>query len=196
MQGQGTMGRITEINGNSLTVTRSDGSTVTVKLTEGTEFRKDRQSAKLSDFKVGDYVMVRGGENLDHSVTAQMVGARSGGPGGGFGELGKDFVAGEVKSVAAPKLTILRPDSVTQTLELTEETSLRKGRESITIADIQPGDHIVVRGGPQNNVFVPKTLILLSAEQWERMQQFASGVRSPAGNSPGGSSTNANPPHP
>ena len=204
MQGQGTIGKITEINGNSLILARSDGSTTTVKLTDKTEFRKDRQPAKISDFKVGDSVMVRGDENPDHSVTAQVLGARSGGPGGagggpGFGELGKDFVAGEVKSIDAPKLTVLRPDSVTQTLELTEDTSLRKGRESITMADIQPGDHVIVRGGVQNNVFVPKTLILLSAEQWERMQQFASGMpgaRTPSGSSQGGSSASPNSPHP
>ena len=44
----------------------------------------------------------------------------------------------------APKITVLRPDNVTQTLELNEETSLRKGRESVTMADIQVGDHVFV----------------------------------------------------
>jgi hypothetical protein len=33
-----------------------------------------------------------------------------------FGEMGKDFVAGVVKSVGAPKLTVLRADNITQTL--------------------------------------------------------------------------------
>ena len=98
--------------------------------------------------------------------------------------MGKDFVAGVVKSVDAPKLTVLRSDNVTQTLELNEDTSLRRGRESITMADIQPGDHIVIRGGLQNNAFVPKSVILLSAEQWERMQQFAQGRAGQAGSGP------------
>src|SRR6266480_2232104 len=105
------------------------------------------------------------------TVTAQMIGGRSGGGpeggrgfggGGGFGEMGKDFVVGEVKSVDAPKLTVLRPDNVTQTLELNEEPSLRRGRESITMADIQPGDHVVVRGAVQDNAFVPKNVMVLS----------------------------------
>jgi hypothetical protein len=121
-------------------------------------------------------VYVRGEENVDHSVTAQLIGGRSGGGpeggGRGFGELGKDFVVGEVKSIDAPSLTVLRPDSVTQTLELNEETSLRRGRESITMADIQPGDHVVVRGAVQNNAFVPKNVMVLSPEQWKQMEEL------------------------
>jgi hypothetical protein len=205
-EGHGTIGKITAIHGNSLQIVRPDGSSVTVNLTDKTEYRKDRQPAQLSDFKVGDFVMASGEESPDHSVTAQSLRGRSAnggpvamgsGPGGGaaFGEMGKDFVAGVVKSVDAPKLTVLRADNVTQTLELNEDTSLRRGRESITMADIQPGDHVIVRGGLQNSAFVPKAVILLSAEQWERMQQFAQGRAGQAGNG----STNApagNSPHP
>jgi len=77
-----------------------------------------------------------------------------------------------VKSVDAPKLTVLRADNVTQTLELNEETSLRRGRESITMADIQPGDHVVIRGAVQNNAFVPKNVMLLTPEQWERLEEM------------------------
>jgi len=194
MEGRGIAGKIIAINSGSIEMTKPDGTTVTVKLTDKTEFRKDRQPAKIADFKVGDLVFVRGDENADHTLTAQMIGGRTGnspgggggsfGGGAGFGEMGKDFVIGEVKSVDAPKLTIVRSDNVTQTLELTEDTSLRKGRESITMADIHPGDHVVIRGAPQNNVFVPKNVMVLSPEQWERMQQMAGGERGPAGSAP------------
>src|SRR5882762_6233959 len=134
-EGHGTAGEITAIQGKSLQVLRPDGSTATINLTNKTEYRKDRQPAQLSDFKVGDFVMVRGDENPDHSVNAQSLSGRSAnagsvvmsvgsGGGAGFGEMGKDFVAGVVKSVDAPKLTVLRADNVTQTLELNEDTSL------------------------------------------------------------------------
>jgi hypothetical protein len=106
--------------------------------------------------------------------------------------MGKDFIAGEIKSVDAPKLTVLRPDNVTQTIELNEETSLRKGRDSITMADIQPGDHLVARGSMQNNVFTPKNVMILSPEQWQRMQEFAGRPRGTAQDAPG----NAKPPAP
>jgi hypothetical protein len=190
------LGKITAISKGSMELAKPDGSTATVKLTDKTEYRRDRQGAKLGDFKVGDMVFVRGEENADHTVTAQLIGGRSGsgpdggrgfGGGGGFGELGKDFVVGEVKSVDAPNLTVLRPDNVTQTLELNEETSLRRGRESITMADIQQGDHVVVRGSVQNNAFVPKNVMVLSPEQWKQMEELRrmSGT-GPAGNAPAG----------
>jgi len=203
VEGRGVAGKITAINSGSIEMTKPDGTSVTVKLSDKTEFRKDRQPAKIADFKVGDLVFVRGDENVDHTVTAQMIGARSGngpggggggfGAGGGFGEMGKDFVAGEVKSIDAPKLTIMRTDNVTQTLELTEDTSLRRGRDSITMADIHPGDHLVARGASQNNVFVPKNVMVLSPEQWERMQQMVSGRGGPAGSAPAKAPAN-NPP--
>jgi hypothetical protein len=193
-RGPGLFGKITAISNGTVQLTKADGMTAVVKITDKTEFRKDRQNAKLEDFKVGDTVFVRGVENADHSVTAAMIGARNGGgpqgggrgPGGGagFGEMGKDFLVGEVKAVDAPKITILRPDNVSQTLELNEETSLHKGRESITMADIQLGDHVVVRGGVQNNTFVPKTVMVLAPEQWKRMQEMGANGRGPGGNAP------------
>jgi hypothetical protein len=185
--GRPVFGKITAIHDGSLEIAGMDGQAVNVKLTPQTEFRKDREAAKLADFKVGDMVMVRGDENADHSVTAKVIGGRSGaynGPGlggrpnggmmGSPGTLGKDYVAGEVKSIDAPKLTVLRTDNVTQVLELNEDTSLRRGRESITMADIKVGDHVMARGAVQNEVFVPKGVMVMNPEQWQRMQQMLS----------------------
>jgi hypothetical protein len=178
-------GKIAAIHADSLDLTDQNGSTVMVKLSDKTEFRKDRQPAKRTDFKVGDIVIVRGQENPDHTWAAQMIAARSmnergqngrGGPGGGFGAagtLGKDYVAGEIKSMEAPSITVLRTDNVTQKIELTEETSLHKGRDSVTMADIQVGDHLFARGAIQNNVFVPKNVMVVNLEQWKRMQDMA-----------------------
>jgi hypothetical protein len=182
-QGEGgprpLFGKITAIGDGAIELATADGQTLTVKVTGQTEFRKDREPAKATDFKVGDMVVVRGDENADHSVTARMVGARTGGPGGPggaggrqMGTLGKDYVVGEVKSIDAPRLTVLRPDNVTQTLELNEETSLRKGRDSITMAEIQVGDHVVARGATEKDVFVPKGVMVMNAEQWKRMQEM------------------------
>jgi hypothetical protein len=204
-QGRPVMGKITAISGGTIQLSTPEGVNITVKISDKTEYRKDRQPAKLGDFKVGDMVFVRGEESADHSVTAQLIGARSGGcpegsgrgpgGGGGFGEMGKDFIAGEVKSIDAPKLTVLRVDNVTQTLELNEETSLHKGRDSITMADIQPGDHVVVRGAVQNNTFVPKNVMVLSPEQWKRMQEMGANRNGQAGNAPA-APPKENPPQP
>jgi hypothetical protein len=176
-----TFGKITAIHDGVIELAKPDGQTVTVKVTPQTEFRKDREPAKAADFKVGDMVAVRGDENPDHTINARTIGARTGGPGAGgpggggmfaAGTLGKDYVLGQVKAIDPPRITVLRTDNVTQTLELNEDTTLRRGRDSITMADIQVGDHLMARGAAQNDVFVPKGVMVMSPEQWERMQQF------------------------
>jgi preprotein translocase subunit YajC len=198
-------GKIIAIKDGALELTRPDGNSMTVKITGKTEYRKEQQSAKLADFKVGDMVFIRAEGTADAGFTAMLVATRTGngpsgpgrgGPGGqgggmmmmGGGELGKDFVFGEVKSVDAPKITVLRPDNVTQTLELNEETSLHKGRESVTMADIQPGDHVFIRGGVENNAFVPKMVMVIGPEQWKRMQEM--GMLPQAGKPPADSKPN------
>jgi len=55
---------------------------------------------------------------------------------------------------------------------LNENTSLRKGRDSVTMADIQVGDHLMARGSLENNVFVPKGVNVVNPEQWKRMQEM------------------------
>ena len=176
-------GKITSIQNGVIEIAAPNGPTVKVKYTDQTQFRKDRQPVKASDFKVGDMIAVRGEEGADHVINATLIGGRTGGPGGGpggggmmmagpAGTLGKDYVIGEVKAVDPPRMTVLRTDHVTQTLELNEDTSLRKGRDSIIMADIQVGDHIISRGAVQKDVFVPKAVMVLGPEQWQRFQEF------------------------
>jgi preprotein translocase subunit YajC len=183
----GVFGKLTAIHDQSIEIATPNGENVTVKISSGTQFRKDQEAAKFADFKVGDVVFVRGQENADHTWTAEVLGQRSGGfggrgagSGGGAGVrptgvLGQDYVFGELKAIDAPKLTILRPDNVTQTVELNEETSLRKGQNSVTMADIQIGDHVMVRGGMKDGAFQPKSVMVIGPEQWKRIQEMGMG---------------------
>lgn len=186
-RGRPVFGKIAAISDDLLEVAQPDGTRVSLKLTAATEFRKDRQPAKAADFKVGDPVVVRTNQPDGTGDTAVMIAsgqfmmrAGPGGQGSGgrgmFGTLGKDFVLGEVKAVDPPKLTVQRPDNVTQTLELNENTSLQRGRDSITMAEIQAGDHVMARGAVENGVFVPKTLRVIAPEQWKRMQEMMQGI--------------------
>ena len=202
-----TFGRIAAIREGVLDLATPDGQTITIKLTDKTEFRKDREPAKLADFKVGDMIAVRGEKNGDNSITAQTVAGRNGGPGmagegSGFrggpggpeGVLGKDYVIGEVKSLDPPKIVVMRPDNILQTLELDENTSLRKGRDPATMADIQVGDHLMARGAAQGDAFVPKSVFVIGAEQWKRMQESGrGGLRSGAPPSAAPATQNATP---
>jgi hypothetical protein len=184
-RGRGVFGKISAIQGDSIEITGQDGNKFSVKVTSSTELRKERQPARMSDFKVGDTVAVRTNQDSGNAAgaTAVMIVAvpaggfagRGGGGGGQFmmqGTMGKDYVVGEVKSIDVPKLTVVRTDHVTQTLELNEDTSLRRGRDSITMAEIQPGDHVFARGAVTNDVFVPKNVMVIPPEQWNRMQEM------------------------
>jgi len=211
-RGRAVFGKISALQSDSIEITGPDGSKTALKLTGNTEFRKDRQAAKAADFKVGDAVVVRTDQPDGKGTIAVMVasgqgfgrggagqGGGFGGPGGGagmFGTLGKDFVIGEVKAVDAPRLTVTRTDNISQTLELNEETSLRRGRDSITMADIQVGDHVFARGAMENNVFVPKNLNVIPPEMWKRMLEMNGGAGPGAVNAPAAPNQPASPPNP
>ena len=161
-------GTITAISGDSITLKTFDGKTATVHVSDSTRYRKDRNDAKPSDFKVGDMVMVRGeqaGEDKWNATTVMGrtggMGPGQGGPGGPHSEiLGKKFIVGEIKSIDGVKLTILRPDGETQTIAVDENTSFRKQRESVTLADFHAGDKVFGRGEVKDGVFVPAVLNL------------------------------------
>jgi hypothetical protein len=160
-QFQGTGGTITGISADTIMLKNMDGNSVQVNVSSSTRYRKDRQQAQFSDFKVGDQVMVRGTPAGSNVWTAEVVAARpANGPGSdAFREaMGKRFIVGEVKSINGTQLTIERPDGVSQTIAVDESTSFKKQGESITLADLKAGDHVFGRGEMKNDVFVPAEL--------------------------------------
>jgi hypothetical protein len=154
----GVAGTITAIDDSKITIKTLDGATVQVTTTEDTQFHKNRQPAKLNDFKVGNEIFA-GGELKDGVVQAKMVGSHPTGAQPEFREaLGKRFIVGEVKAISGTRVTILRPDGVTQNISVDEKTSFRKNQESVTLADVKVGDHVFGRGEVKKDVFVPADL--------------------------------------
>ena len=177
---RGVAGQITEISGSTLKLKLRDGSTATVTVTSETRFRKEQQEAKLSDFKIGDNIMVRGESTGENGWTARMIGSA---PSQAQMQemqqrmkaaMGKTIVVGEVKSIDAPKLTISRSDGVDQTIEADENTSFRRGREeSITLPDIKVGDTVFARGELKDGMFVPTAINVVDPEMARRMKERA-----------------------
>jgi len=185
-QMRGTAGTITAINGDTLTVKQTmNDSSVTVKLSDKTEYRKDREPAKLSDLKVGDFVMIRGEHTSESEIAASAV--MTGPPGGGrfvmrtgpggegtangnMADLGKTFIVGEIKAIDGAKITVHRPDDQDQTIQADENTSFRKAGESITLPDIKAGDTIMGRGEVKDGVFVPATINVVDPQRMQMMR--------------------------
>ncbi len=187
---QGVGGTITAITADTITLKTMNGSQATVKLTPQTMYRRDREPAKLSDFKVGDMIMVRGEPSGESSWTAQgvmsnqnMAMMRD--------QLGKKFIAGEVAKIEDTKLTINRPDGQTQVIQVDESTSFQNAkRESITLADIKVGDRVFGRGDLKDGIFVPAVLNVGAPGEMRMMRRGGPGQ----GAGPGGSGQNPPPP--
>ena len=192
---QGIGGTITAIEGDTLTLKTMDGKQATVKVTSNTRFRRDRQESKLSDFKVGDMIMVRGESNGENAWTAQVI-ASNQNMGRGMmmmrEEMGKKFIAGEVAKIDGTSLTINRPDGQTQVIQVDETTSFQNAkRESITLADIKVGDRVFGRGDLKDGVFVPAVLNVGAPGEMRMMRR--DGPDGPGQNPPAPPASNQQP---
>jgi hypothetical protein len=167
--GDNVMGKVSAVSNDSVTVTPANGGApVTVKVGNDTRIFKDRQPVKLSDIKVDDTVFARGELN-GSTMNAALLGVvnpemlqrmQQGGMPFNREDLGKKFIAGEVKAINETKITIARPDNQTQDIEVDENTSFKKRGESITLADIQVGDFVRGPGELKDGVFVAKELMV------------------------------------
>ena len=158
-RGPGVAGTITAMDGNTISIKTMDGNTTHVNVTDQTRYRKERQDAKFADLKVGDNVFVRGEKGSDGAIQAEMVAVPPQGMMGNFREgLGKNFIMGEIKAINGTQIEIARPDGVTQTISVDENTSFRKEGQSVTLADFKAGDRVFGRGEMKDNVFVASQL--------------------------------------
>lgn len=167
--GDNVMGKVSAVSNDSVTVTPANGGApVMVKVGNDTRIFKDRQPVKLSDIKVDDTVFARGELN-GSTMNAALLGVvnpemlqrmQQGGMPFNREDLGKKFIAGEVKAINETKITIARPDNQTQDIEVDENTSFKKRGESITLADIQVGDFVRGPGELKDGVFVAKELMV------------------------------------
>ena len=194
-QGQGlrelfqnaTSGSVQSVTADGLTVKKLDGTTVTVKTNKDTMYRRERQEAKLSDFKVGDNVIVAGDPAGENAVLAKFVAMRPNGPNAMNPEdLGKKFIVGEVLKIDETKLTIKRPDGVEQVIEVDDDTSFKNSkRESVTLADVKVGDRVMGRGALKGETFVPTDLMVGLPQRMEfRMQHDGGPDGPPPGSAP------------
>lgn len=180
MARNGVAGTIASIQDNVVTIKTQQGKEAKVTVDDQTRIMRDRQPAKLSDFKVGDQIIVRGESTGEDSwkalalfnADAMMNAMRE--------NLGKTFVAGEVKSIDETKLTVERIDGQTQVVEVDENTSFLRRRENITLPDIKLGDQIFAQGELKDGVFLAKTLRVGNFNQMRRMTPPPNGANGDA----------------
>jgi hypothetical protein len=207
--GQMVRGTVTASTADNLTVKTDAGEVYQVVVSANTRVMKDRQPVKVTDIKVGDGAGAMGVLDAPtktiHAVfvtvmdAAQVKKMKE--------DLGKVFITGKVTAIDEVKLTVMRPDGVSQMIEVDEGTSFKRGgrgmasvmngsgpvvaaggrpdvgagAESITLADVKVGDTVIGPGALKNGVFVPTQLnVMDAAAMGQRRRRAAEGSTAPA----------------
>jgi hypothetical protein len=147
--GQMVRGTVTATSADHLTVKTEAGEVYQVALSANTRLSKDRQPLKMADIKVGDAVGAMGVLDAPtktvHAVfvgvidAEQMKKARE--------NMGKTYITGKVTAIDmdALKLTVMRPDGVSQVIGVDEQTSFKRGGRGM--AAMASGNGVIEMGG-------------------------------------------------
>lgn len=177
--GSGLMGTVTEAASDHFTVKADNGQTWTVHFSVNTRMMKqparpvrtDGQASgpmgtagpeqiKPADIKVGDVIMA-GGE-MDQSaksvgaVMVMLLDAESAKRLRTMqADYGKTWLAGRVTAIDGTKVSLHSGiDNSDRTFTVDENTSFRRRREPLTLADVQVGDNIRVEGAVNGGQFM------------------------------------------
>ncbi len=148
-RGNGVRGTVTAAGASSFTIRTDEGDTYQVLYSPNTRLVKDRQPIAAADVHVGDMLMAGGlvdakaktvGAVIVVDIDAKEVrNARA--------AFGKTWVVGKVTAIHELKITIERAgDKQSQIVAVDENTSFRKRREDVTLADVKVGDMISAQG--------------------------------------------------
>src|SRR6202453_5259966 len=166
-KGNGVRGTVTAAAVDSFIIRTDEGDTYKVFYSPNTRLMKDRQPIEAADIHVGDMLMAGGlvdtkaktvGAVVLLDIDAQEVRkARA--------AFGKTWVMGKVTAVHELKITIERAgDKQAQIVAVDENTSFRKHREDVTLADIKVGDFISAEGALHAAIFLATNLRIMDPE--------------------------------
>jgi hypothetical protein len=129
------------------------------------------ETLKPADIKVGDAVMARG----EVDAQAKSVGAvaifqidpeRAKQMREMQANYGKTWLAGKVTAIDGVKVTLMGSvDNAAHTFVADENTTFRKRRDPITLADIQVGDSLQVDGSVKDGTFLATAVNAMGAPQ-------------------------------
>lgn len=146
--GQMVRGTITATSPDHLTVKTDAGEVYQVSLSANTRLTKERQPVKVADIKVGDGVGAMGvldpATKTVHAVFVGVIDAEQ--VKKARENMGKTYITGKVTAIDmdALKLTVMRPDGVSQVISVDEQTSFKRGGRGM--AAIASGGGVVEMG--------------------------------------------------
>ena len=129
--GRMVRGTVTAVTPDHLTVKTEEGEVYQVVLSDNTRVMKQRQPIKAADIKAGDGVGAMGVMDAPaktvHALFVAVVDAEQ--VRKAREDLGKTYITGTVTAIDMDnaRLTVKRPDGVSQTIQADEGTSFRRG---------------------------------------------------------------------
>jgi hypothetical protein len=179
--GRGVMGTVTGVAAEHYTIRTDAGDTYTVHFSANTRIMKQMaqrrgpgesggtppQPLKPTDIKVGDVLAALG--ELD--TTAKSIGAmlvlqvdpeRAKEMREMQASYGKTWLMGKVTAVDGDKVTLIGSvDRAAHSFVADENTTFRKRRDPITLADILVGDTVRVTGAVKDGIFVAASVVAM-----------------------------------
>jgi hypothetical protein len=181
--GNGITGTVTEVAADRYTIKTDAGGTYTIHFSVNTRIVKQAiqrrgegggnppQTIKPNDIKVGDAIGVMGevdaaAKSVGAVVIAQLDPERARQLRELRANYGKTWLQGKVMAINETKVTLLgMVDNTTHAFVADEETTFRKRREPITLADVQVGDMVRVEGVVKEGTFIAASVAVMGMPQ-------------------------------
>jgi hypothetical protein len=205
--GRGTVGTITEAAADHYTIKTELGEIYTVHFSVNTRIvkqpagqprrgqgqgqgdggeRTPPQAIKATDIKVGDIIAASG----EVDGNAKSVGAvfvmlidpeRAKEMRAMEANYGKTWLMGRVTAINEVKVSLAGgPDHAVHTFVADENTTFRKRRDPVTLADVQVGDMVRVEGAIKDGAFVATTVAVMGPPPNGEQNRGGEGGQAPA----------------
>ncbi len=143
--GKGGHGKITAVDGSSITVTDREGTAKTFTVSAATTVTKEGQAATASDVAVGLFADIRSTDGTTATAIDLHAGPPPGpgGPGGG-GPGGKGG-HGKITAVNAASITVTDRSGTAKTFSVSSATTVTKDGQAASASDVAVGQFADIR---------------------------------------------------
>ncbi|WP_263351131.1 DUF5666 domain-containing protein [Acidicapsa acidisoli] len=181
--GRGVLGSVTEVAADHYTIKTDNGETYTVHFSVNTRIMKEPagrrqggggdaeggqrstpQVLKSTDIKVGDFITAGGevdaaAKSIGAVFIAQIDPERAKQIREMEANFGKTWLAGRITAIDGTTITIEGAmDHTPHSIMVDENTSFHQRRDSITLADIKPGEQLRAEGAVKGGAFLATTV--------------------------------------
>ena len=156
-------------NDGSFVVKTDSGQPWKVLYGVNTRLMKSSEQVRPTEIVAGDMIFAAGNVDVKKKTVGAAIlidvpaeevrKAREG--------LGKTWAAGKIKAIAGTKIQVHRLDGVEQEIAVDENTSFREKRDSVTLADLRPGEGFRAEGHVMNGTFTATTFIVFDLKGHE-----------------------------